>query len=88
MEDKELNEARKRLHEAQAGLNLHLEIFGDSLSSTHGWKNDLRGFEAIHYYLMQKHHWLPAQLKAMSLEDLRFALSEELATQPRQQAQR
>jgi hypothetical protein len=28
---------------------------------------------------MQKHHWLPREVNAMSYDDLNFAMSEELA---------
>lgn len=67
-----------RLRVAEAHLNYSLEVFGDSLRKMHDWKNTLDGLEAVRYYLMQKHHWTPSQLQAMSLEDLRFALTEEM----------
>ncbi len=73
-----MNSVRWEFHQAQGGLNYCLEVFGDSLRTTHGWKNELDGLEAIRYYLMTKHHWTPAVLRAMSLEDLRFALTEEM----------
>lgn len=72
------NEARKELHQAQAGLSYFLELFGDQLGNRQGWKNDLDGIDAVHYYLMQKHHWTPAQVRSMTHEDLRIALSEEM----------
>ncbi|KRG54110.1 hypothetical protein ABB22_16875 [Stenotrophomonas nitritireducens] len=73
-----MNEIRLRLRKAEAHLNYSLDVFGDSLGKKHGWKNTLDGLEAVRYYLMQKHHWTPSQLQAMSLEDLRFALTEEM----------
>ncbi|MDY4296812.1 MULTISPECIES: hypothetical protein [unclassified Xanthomonas] len=84
MSSKEVNNARKQAHQADAELNLHLEIFGDGLAKERGWKY-LLGIDAIRYYLMQKHHWTPAQLRAMSYEDLRFAMTEEIqsSTAPR-----
>lgn len=72
------NAARRQLHQALSDLNYCLEMFGDELGRTQGWKNQLEGMEAIYYYLMQKHHWMPGQIRAMSYEDLRFALSEEM----------
>jgi len=73
----EMNQIRQRYHQAQGALNVALEIFGDGLAKKHKWK-DLDGLPAIHYYLMQKHHWTPSQLRDMSHDDLRFALHEEL----------
>lgn len=77
MTDKELNDARLRLHEANAQLYYHLELFGDELADTHGWRG-LSGLDAIRYHLMQKHHWTPSQLEAMSLDHLRFAMHGEM----------
>ena len=79
MTDKELNEARIQLHTANARLTYLLEIFGDSLAKKHGWKNGHRGLEAVYFFLMERHHWTPAQVRSMSHEDLRFAMSEEIA---------
>jgi hypothetical protein len=73
----EMNQARANIHAAQGSLNYSLEIFGDELAKREGYKAH-DGLEAIQYYLMQKHGWLPRDLKTMSLEDLRFALAEEL----------
>lgn len=73
----EMNKVRRQKHVAQAQINVFLEIFGDDLASKNQW-NSLRGIEALHYYLMQKHHWTPAQLREMSYEDLRFALHQEM----------
>jgi hypothetical protein len=73
------NDTRKMLHEATGGLNYHLELFGDALAKKQKYKNDLEGIEALRYYLMQKHHWLPRDVASLSHDDLRFALSEELA---------
>ena len=78
MEDNELNTARQQLHQTQANLDYLLELRGDRIASEHGWTN-VNGLEAVRYYLMQKHHWTPAELATMSLEHLRFAMSEEPA---------
>jgi len=73
-----MNEIRRRSHQTRAELNYLLEVFGDELGRRQGWKNDLDGFDAIHYFLMQKHHWTPEQVRSMTYDDLRFALSEEM----------
>lgn len=72
-------ETRKRLHDAEAGLAYSLDVFGDHLAKQQSYKAGLDGLDAVRYYLMQKHHWLPREVRSMSPEDLRFALSEELA---------
>ncbi|NID06626.1 hypothetical protein HBF26_17155 [Luteibacter jiangsuensis] len=76
---KEHYELRKGLHHADADLTYSLDVFGDALAEKQGYKSDLHGLDAVRYYLMQKHHWLPRDVKAMSYEDLQFALSEEQA---------
>ena len=67
----------KRLHESNGALAYLLEVFGFTLAEREGYK-DIDGMEAIHLYLMHKHHWLPRDIKAMSQEDLRLALHVEM----------
>lgn len=66
-----------RVH-AEADLFFNLHVFGDHLAKTHGYAHH-QGIEAVHYFLMLKHGWLPSQLKSMSAEDLRFAIEEDMA---------
>ncbi|MBN9221536.1 MAG: hypothetical protein J0I79_26635 [Mesorhizobium sp.] len=68
----------KRLKEAESALNYGLNVFGDHLAKREKYKS-IDGIQAIHFYLMQKHHWLPASVKSMSDDDLRFCLTEEMA---------
>lgn len=74
----EMNEVRLQIRVTEAHLNYSLDVFGDSLRKKHGWTNTLDGLDAVRYYLMQKHNWTPSQLRSMSPEDLRFALTEEM----------
>ncbi len=74
----EKNENRYQSHFWRAQADYALEVFGDSLKASQGWKNDLSGLDAVHYFLVQKHNWLPSVVRAMSLEDLQFALTEEM----------
>lgn len=74
----QLNEIRYQNHYWRAHADYALEVFGDTLKKREGWKSDLTGLDAIHYYLVQKHQWLPSVVRAMSLEDMRFALTEEM----------
>ena len=78
VEMNELNDARKRLHEALGASAYHLELFGDYLATTQKYRS-LSGIEAVHYYLIGKHNWLPRDVRSMSYEDLRFVLAEEMA---------
>lgn len=71
------NDTRKRTHLACGEMDYHLEVFGDTLAKRQDYKG-LDGMEALHYYLMLKHGWLPRDLRAMSTNDLRFALHQEM----------
>lgn len=53
-----------------------LHEIGHTIASLKNYKN-VDGVDAIRYYLMEKHHWLPSQVKAMSFEDLDFCILEE-----------
>lgn len=77
MSTRERFEALRRLHEANGGLNYLLEVFGFDLAKQHGWK-DIDGMEAVWLYLINKHHWLPRDVKAMTPDDLRLALHQEM----------
>lgn len=74
---KDLYDSRRRYYEASGALDYHLTVFGDELARRQGYRS-IDGLEAVHLYLVNKHHWLPRDVKSMSLEDLRFALSEEM----------
>lgn len=77
MSDKEKYEIWQRLHEAEGGLAFHLAVFGDKIAKREGYKT-LDGIEAVHFYLVHKFAWPPAQVKGMSYEDIRFVLQEEM----------
>ncbi|MNJ49497.1 hypothetical protein D3C77_447290 [compost metagenome] len=77
MSDREKYEIWKRLHEAEGGLAFHLAVFGDKIAKREGYKT-LEGIEAVHFYLVHKFFWPPAQVKGMSYEDIRFVLQEEM----------
>jgi len=64
-----------RLHHAQGASAYHLELFGDQLAKREGYKEH-DGLDAIRYYLMLEHGWLPREVRAMSVDDLQFATAE------------
>lgn len=67
----------KLLHQATGNLNYLLEVFGFHLAQQHGWKG-IDGMDAVHYYLIQKYHWLPRDVRSMTQEDIRLALHAEM----------
>lgn len=71
------NQARMRLRQALSDQDYLLEVFGDTLAQAQQYK-DLDGLDALRYYLMLKHGWLPREVRALSTEDLRFALHQEM----------
>ncbi len=70
------NELAKRHGECQAATTEHLYILGDKISRREGYKTHT-GINAVYFYLIQKHNWLPAQVKSLNVEDLSFCLEEE-----------
>jgi hypothetical protein len=74
---KERYEIAYRLHAAQGGLAYFLDVYGDAITKREGYKS-LQGMEAVHYYLIHKFGWLPRDVRSMSVEDIRFVLSEEM----------
>ncbi|WP_039913137.1 hypothetical protein [Cellvibrio mixtus] len=65
-----------RLHSAQGDLAYSLAVFGDTLAKREKYKN-LGGMDAIHFYLIQKFHWLPRDVQSMSYEDIELVLHQE-----------
>ena len=76
---KEMLETLQRLYAFGEGgeVAFTLHLFGDHLADREGYQG-LDGQEAVCFYLMQKHGWLPAQVRAMSYSDRAFALHQEL----------
>jgi hypothetical protein len=77
MNNSERYETLRRLYGAEDEQTYFLVVFGDHIAEREGYE-DVGGIEAVHCYLAMKYHWQPSQLRTMSLEDLRFFLSEEM----------
>jgi hypothetical protein len=75
--NKRINQARLNYQHLFAQRAFQTECFGDHLARREGYKA-LSGMDAIHFYLIEKHHWLPAQVKALNAEDLMLLLEEEM----------
>jgi len=67
----------RRIHAARAELAYQLEVFGDEIADREDYRG-LVGMDAIRLYLMNKHHWLPEQMRSMQPEDYRLLLTEEM----------
>ena len=59
-----------------AGGERTIEALGDQLAEEN--KYPLQGIAAIHYHLIQKHNWLPRDVRSMSIEDIKLACASEL----------
>jgi len=77
MRTKEQYEAARRLATAESDLAYLLDVFGDTLAERNGYKS-LNGIDAIHFFVVHKFNWPPAQVRAMSSSDLQFVLLEEM----------
>ena len=74
---KELCKAQKELCRMKGDQKYILTRFGYYLAEKEGYKQH-KGLDALYYYLVQKHHWLPSQAKSLSIDDLQFLFAEEL----------
>jgi hypothetical protein len=75
---KEHYQATKALRLTEGQLAYHVDCFGNHLAKREGYKAH-SGIEAVQFYLMNKHGWLPSQVRSMSHDDLRFCLEEEMS---------
>ena len=67
----------RRLELIKGEQAYNLAVFGDHLAKRNNYKAH-SGIDAVHFYLVQKHNWLPSTVKAMKAEDLIFCLEEEM----------
>jgi len=75
---KEKYKSLKEKYALKGDTAYYLELFGHFLAQREGYKK-LDGMEAVFFYLVQKYHWLPKDVRSMSHEDLCFVLAEEMA---------
>lgn len=73
-----VHDLRAQSHFYEGALRFSLELFGDQLAKREGYQ-ELAGIDAVRYYLMLKFRWLPREVKALSFDDLRFAMAEEIS---------
>jgi hypothetical protein len=54
----------------------YLEKYGEKLAKKKGYRY-LSGLNAVHFYLVEKYHWTPMQVRNLSDDDLLFLMTEE-----------
>jgi hypothetical protein len=79
--------ATHRLLHAKADIAYNLHCFGDHLATREGYRTH-KGTDAVRYFLMVTHGWTPATVRALSDDDLEFAMAEEMAGWTLPKAQR
>jgi hypothetical protein len=75
--EKDLYQAEHKLCKISGEMKYQLIRFGDYIAKREKYKEH-KGIDAIHFYLIEKYHWLPSQVKSLNDDDLRFVLSEEM----------
>ncbi|MCG8687988.1 MAG: hypothetical protein MI892_24150 [Desulfobacterales bacterium] len=58
---------------AEGEMKYVFSMLGDTIAKDQGYE-DLRGMEAVYRYLIDKYHWLPHQVRSLSVEDLSLLL--------------
>ena len=66
----------KKLGELETAQVKSLTFRGNMIAKREKYQ-ELDGVDAVKHYLIQKHHWLPSQINAMTTADLCFAVAEE-----------
>lgn len=69
------HEVVARYHHISGAQAFNLAVFGDQLAARESYKAH-RGLEAVRYYLMVTHGWLPRDVRSLSNDDLPFATAE------------
>lgn len=54
-----------------------IRVLGEQLAKTHGYPVE-DGKEAVWYHIIQKHNWLPRDVRSLSLDDLELVCASEL----------
>ena len=72
-----LYESEKRLYETLGRSMYTLHRFGDHIAEREGYAKH-SGLDALHFYLIAKYGWLPAQVRGLSQDDLQFLFAEEM----------
>ena len=74
---KQMADIRAQIHHSSGALHFTLEMFGDHIANREGYKAH-DGLDAVRFYIINKHGWLPRDVITMNLDELRFLLEEEM----------
>ena len=72
---KKLHEKTEEIYVSEARIKALIAESGDEVAKKHGYKK-LYGMDAIYRYLIDKYHWLPDQVRSLSVEDLQLLLDD------------
>ena len=75
--NKEMYDIVRQANESKAKIMSIIEAFGDELAEQQEYVS-VSGIDAVHYYLIQKHNWIPSVVKSLNIDDLSFLLTEEM----------
>lgn len=70
---KDYQERAEQQFVAEGEMKSVFSMLGDTIAKDQGYE-DLRGMDAVHRYLIDKYHWLPHQVRNLSVEDLSLLL--------------
>jgi hypothetical protein len=70
-------EQDKRLCKEDGERAYSLGVFGNELAKRQQYKG-VQGIDAVHLYICLTFHWKPSDVRAMSVHDLRFLLTQEM----------
>ncbi len=71
---------KRKLNDSETELfSIELTKLGNQLAKKEGYKNPgLKDISAMHYYIIHKHNWLPAQIRNLGIDDIVLLLAEEI----------
>jgi len=78
---KDIDESTRRLFVANAELLATIASEGEALAKANGYTG-LKGLDAVHRFLIDKYHWLPDEVRRLSVDDLQILLA-GVETNPR-----
>ena len=68
-------EAEQRLFDEEAKLKGAFARRGDEIAKAKGYSS-LSGLDAVYRYLIDKYHWLPSEVRSLSVDDLCLLLDD------------
>lgn len=73
--NEEYQERTEKLFVAEGEMKAVFSRLGDQIAKDQGY-DSLHGMDAVHRYLIDKYHWLPHQVRSLSVDDLALLLDD------------